>query len=140
MFWNKTITLYNRYEDELTGKIQWYRHKINDCFVKATNNTVTVGNVKLQTDDNIIRIPLQNIYLAPHLWKELPNDKKQDYLTISGGDLIFLGEVTETIDEYTAGKRSSDLIAKYKSIGSVFVNSININDFLPGAHYLVRGE
>ena len=140
MFWDKTVTLYNKYEDEITGAIHWYRHKLTDCFYKVTNNTVTVGSVKLQTNDNIIRIPAQIKYLSADKWQELPNDKKTEYLTLKGDDLIFLGDVSENIDEYTPGKRSSDIIEKYKALGSVVVTSVNINDFLPEPHYLVRGE
>lgn len=140
MFWNKTITLYNKYQDEQTGIIKWYKHTLRDCFVKVTNNKVNVGGVQLQTNDNIIRIPKQPNYLPPYEWLKLPNDRKSQSLTLQTGDLIFLGDIDEIIDEYTSGQRSSDLIAKYKSMGSVFVNSVNINDFIQGEHYFVRGE
>lgn len=140
MFWNRIITLYNKYEDEQTGLIKWYRHLLHNCFVKRTNNKVNVGNVQLQTDDNIIRIPIQPNYLPPYEWLKLPNDIKSQSLTLQSGDLIFLGDIDETIDEYTSGQRSSDLIAKYKSMGSVFINSVNINNFIHGEHYFVRGE
>ncbi|MBO5726135.1 MAG: hypothetical protein J6S00_03605 [Clostridia bacterium] len=140
MFWNKTITLYNKYQDEQTGIIKWYKHTLRDCFIKVTNNKVNVGGVQLQTDDNIIRIPKQPNYLPPYEWLKLPNDIKSQSLTLQTGDLIFLGDIDEIIDEYTSGLRSSDLIAKYKSMGSMFVNSVNINDFIQGEHYFVRGE
>ena len=140
MFWNKTITLYNKYEDEQTGFIKWHRHKLEHCFFKVTNNKITVGGVQLQTDENIIRIPAQKDYLTPYLWLQLPNDKKGDKMTLRGGDLIFLGDITDEIDEYTQGKRSSDIISKYSALGSVVINSVNINDLIPGAHYFVRGE
>ena len=140
MFWNKTITLYNKYTDEQTGIIRWYRHSLENCFYKSTNNKINVGSVQLQTDDNVIRIPEQRNYLTPFKWLELPNDKKGEFMTLQSDDLIFLGEVTEEIDEYTQGKRSNDIVKKYSSLGSVFVNSVNVNDFVPGAHYFVRGE
>lgn len=140
MFWDKTITLYNRYEDEQTGVIHWYRHRLTDCFYKTTNNKINIGGVQLQTDDNIIRIPIQQNFLLPYKWLKLPNDNKGEYMTLQGGDLIFLGEISENIDEYVSGKRSNDLIEKYAALGSVFVKSVNINDFMIGAHYLVRGE
>lgn len=140
MFWNKTITLYNKHEDELTGLISWYRHSLDNCFYKATNNTVNVGGVQLQTDDNIIRIPENPKYLPPYKWLQLPNDEKSQAFTLKSGDLVFLGDVSEEIDEYTPGKRSTDIIQKYSVMGCVHINSVNINDFVPGAHYLVRGE
>lgn len=140
MFWNKTITLYNKFEDENTGVIKWYRHTLEHCFYKVTDNTVNVGNVQLQTDDNIVRIPAQKNYLTPYKWNKLSAEEIENYMTMQGGDLILLGDVSDDIDEYVTGKRSSDLIEKYKSLGSVFVKSVNINDFMPGAHYFVRGE
>ena len=140
MFWDKTITLYNKHEDEQTGVIRWYRHTLKKCFYKSTNNKINVGGVQLQTDDNIIRIPQQMNYLSPYKWFELPNDKKGEFMTLQSGDLIFLGEVSENIDEYTQGKRSNDIVKKYSSVGSVFIDSVNINDFALGAHYFVRGE
>lgn len=140
MFWDKTITLYNKHEDEQTGFIRWFRHTLTNCFVKTTNNKINVGNVQLQTNDTIIRIPKQKDYLLPYEWEQIPNDVKSLKLTIKPGDLIILGDVNDSIDEYTAGHRSSDLIAKYKSLGSVFVNSVNVNDFVMGEHYFVRGE
>lgn len=140
MTWDKTITLYNRYEDEQTGVVKWYRHKLNKCFYKRTNNKVSVGDVQLQTDNTVIRIPAQSGYLPPFAWLNLPNDRKANQMTLQSGDLIFLGDVSDEIDEYQRGQRSSDLITKYKALGSVFVTSVNINDFMYGQHYYVKGE
>lgn len=140
MYWNKTITLYNKHEDEDTGLIKWFRHKLDRCFYKVTDNTVNLGGVQLQTNDNIIRIPAQADYIPPFEWSKLPNDQKGQYMTLQSGDLIFLGDIDTQIDEYTQGLRSSDLIAEYKTLGSVFVKSVNINDWMYGQHYFVRGE
>lgn len=140
MFWSKTITLFNKHEDEQTGLVRWHRHLLSNCFVKVTNNKVNIGSVQLQTNNNIIRIPTQSNYLPPYEWLKLPNDIKGKFFTLQGGDLIFLGNVNENIDEYMTGQRSSDLIAKYKSMGSVFISSVNINDFTYGSHYFIRGE
>lgn len=138
--WNKTITIYNKHEDKQTGLIKWYRHIIHDCFFKTTNSRINVGSVSISSDDTIVRIPAQECYIPPFDWNNLPNDIKRQYLTINKGDLIFLDAVSEDIDEYTPGKRSSDLIEKYNLLGSITVNSININDFGPLAHYFVRGK
>ena len=138
--WNKTITIYNKHEDKQTGLIKWYRHILSDCFFKTTNNRINVGSVSISSDDTIVRIPAQECYIPPFDWNNLRDDIKQYYFTINKGDLIFLGEVSEDIDEYTPGKRSSDLIEKYNLLGSIAVNSINVNDFGPLAHYFVRGK
>lgn len=140
MLWEQTITVYNKYEDEQTGLIKWYRHKLNNCFYKNTNNKINVGSVQIQTDNSIVRIPAHSDYLPPFEWLNLPNDKKPTKLTLQTGDLIFFGDVSEEIDEYTVGKRSSDLIAKYNTLGSMYIVSANINDWMYGQHYFVRGE
>lgn len=140
MLWEQTITLYNKHEDEQTGFVRWYRHKLNKCFFKKTNNKINVGSVQIQTNDSIVRIPIQQNYLPPYEWLNIPNDKKTTKLTLQPGDLIFFGDVFEEIDEYTNGKRSSDLIAKYKTLGSLYITSVNINDWMYGQHYFVKGE
>lgn len=139
MFWNKTITLYNKSEDDQTG-IKWYRHKLENCFFKSTRNVSEGGGVQRATTDTVIRIPKQNNFLAPFEWVGLSDRDKANYLTLQEGDLIILGDVHEDIDEYTTGQRSSDLIAKYSTLGSVFVDSVRNNTDLPGAHYFVGGK
>lgn len=138
-YWNDAITLYNRYEDKQTNAIQWCRHILINCFVKRTNNKINIGGEQLVTDDIIIRIPNQYNYKKPCEWVNISDDIRFNYITLQPGDLILLGKVFEDIDEYTAGQRSNDLISKYKLLGSIFVTAVNINDFMPGAHYLVRG-
>lgn len=140
MMWDKIITIYNKHEDEQTGFIKWHRHIIKNCFYKTTNNQINVGSVLLNSDDTIIRIPSQNNYKAPFDWNNIPNDKKNEYLTIQKGDLIILGEVNENIDEYTSGKRLNDIIKKYSLLGAITINSVNDNDNGPLAHYLIRGK
>lgn len=139
MYWNDTITLYNKYEDTLTGGVSWYRHILQNCFVKRTNNKINVGGVVLQSDNVIIRIPQNSSYTPPIDWIDIPKDLKHQKMTLQPGDLIFLGEITEEIDEYTPGRRSSDLIAKYSVLGSVYISSVNINTDLPNGHYFVQG-
>ena len=140
MFWNKTITLYNKHQDASTDEITWCRHIIKNCFFKATQNKVNVGNVQAVSDNNVVRIPAQDNYINPQEWNTLSENVRKKYITLQAGDLIILGEINEEIDEYSNGKRASDLIAKYELLGSMFINSCNINDFMPGAHYFIRGK
>lgn len=139
-FWNKTITLYNKFEDIQTGVVTWNRHVLYNCFVKRTNSKINAGNVQLQTDNTIIRIPELSNFVLPYEWQNLPNDRMKETITLQAGDLIILGDVSDDIDEYTGGQRSTDIIAKYSVLGSVFVSSVNINADLPNKHYLVKGE
>jgi len=139
-FWNKTITLYNKSEDILTGVVTWNRHVLYNCFVKRTNGETNAGNVRFQTDGTVIRIPEQSNFVPQYEWLSLPNDRMKEAMTLQTGDLIILGAVSDDIDEYTDGQRSTDITAKYAALGSVYVSSVNINTDLPNKHYLVKGE
>lgn len=138
MYWDKTITLFNRTEDNITGVVAWYKHVITNCFVKRTNTWVRVGSEKIQTDTNIVRIPYQINYLPPSQW--IASNDKGNYITLKPDDIIIIGEVDDTINEYVSGQRSNDIIAKYKLDGVIKIKSVNENTFLPNKHYLVMGE
>lgn len=140
-WWNSNITLYNKHIDSVTGEISWYRHNLSDVFLKRTNTNTQVGDVKLLTDTNIIRILRQNDFLSPFEWQKLPNDQKGNYFTLQTGDIIILGNVSDEINEYIKGERSTDLISKYENtLGSISIQSVNINDWGKLAHYLVMGN
>jgi hypothetical protein len=139
-YWNKTITVFNKFEDKFSGNTFWHKHVLTNCFYKRTNQSVTVGNVKLQSDENIVRIPYQTNFKQAYEWQNLPTDTQSNYLTLQTGDLIFYDEIADTIDENTSGMRSNDIIKKYKSLGVMTIKAVNINDDLPNKHYLVRGE
>lgn len=137
-YWDKTITIYNRYEDTITGQITWYRHTLSNCFVKRTNINVQIGNEHIQTDDNIVRIPYQANYLSPYDWAASAD--KSAVITLQTGDIIIAGSVDDVINEYISGQRSTDVIAKYKALGVFKIKSVNENTSLPNRHYYVRGE
>lgn len=138
-FWKQTITVYNRYEDKAEGTVKYYRHVLHNCFVKHTNNQVTVGNTHIQSDDALVRIPAQPDFFSVFEWKRADDDTKAGFITLQVDDLIIFGAVADDIDEYTAGKRKNDIIEKYKDLGYMSVKSFNLNTFLPTKHYLVKG-
>ncbi len=140
MFWNKTITLYNRFEDEKTGLITWHRHKIEHCFFKNTKSGANIGNVQRFSSESIVRIPEQHNYLPPFEWLKLADSKRPECMTLQVDDIIVPADVSDEIDEYSQGTRSSDLLAKYKSLGALRIKSVNINTVAPGAHYFIRSE
>ncbi len=140
MFWNKTITLYNKFENEKTGLITWHRHKIEQCFFKGTCSRANVGNLQKFPSESIVRIPEQNNYLPPFEWLKLADGKRNEHITLQCDDIIVPADVSDEIDEYSQGTRSSDLLAKYKALGVLSIKSLNVNTVAPGAHYLIRGE
>ena len=104
-YWDKTITVFNRYEDDITGLITWYKHTLTNNFWKETNNEIIIGNVKVQSNGHIIRIPKNSLYVSPKDWQSLPNDKKAEKFTLQTGDILYKGETDFIIDEMTAGQR-----------------------------------
>ena len=113
VWWDKTITLYNKYVDPTTQVVSWYRTVINNCFWKNVNETYYVGTrgisttgVKLETKDIICRIPQDDRYV----------------------DIIILGEVEDVINETEKGSRSTDLVSKYRQYDkSLMIDKYTIN-------------
>lgn len=121
---------------------------MSNCFWKAVNNTYTIGSygksttgVTLETKNIICRIPKSDIYVDKRTWKDLLD--KSDTFTLGNGDIIVLGEVDDEIDEYTAGKRSTDLLKKYKEFDEcleIDTYVINTGTGLGLEHYRVVGK
>lgn len=120
-WWDKTITVYNKYIDQQTRVVRWYRYVLHNTFWKAANNKITIGKVQLETDDIICRIPIDVNYLPKHIWINIPNDQMSKYFTLGVGDIIVLDEVDDEINEYVSEQRSTDLVKKYKELQGCFV-------------------
>ena len=142
IWWDSTITIYNRYENTQTGIITWYKTFISNCFWKNTGNKVRVGQVELESDNIICRIPESDSYMPKYEWDLLPNDRKGGYFTIAQGDIIVNGQVEDNIDEYTSGHRSSDILEKYKYLGIMQIENTGINVGMGRGlpHYFASGK
>ena len=141
-WWETTLTVYNKYEDKLTQVVTWYKTVLTGCFWKYTGSKVLVGDTLLETNTTICRIPYNDNFLEKYLWEQLPNDQKATKFTLGQDDIIVKGEVTDVIDEYTAGSRSSDLLTKYKALqGCITIEQVDINIGTArcSEHYYVRG-
>lgn len=142
LWWETTITVFNKFEDAQTHVVRWYKTIVTDCFWQLSGNQVLVGAVELNSKSVLCRIPEDSRFLERYAWEQIPNDQMANYFTLGQGDIIVRGEVDDVIDEYVAGRRSSDLLAKYTRLqGCMQVDTITINI---GAgrnnpHYLVRG-
>ena len=142
IWWDTTITIFNRFEDTQTHVIQWFKKTISGVFWKEVGNKVTVNDTVLETNNIICRIPKNDIFLEKYVWVQMPNDKMSDYFTLGKGDIIIKGTVTDTINEYQAGYRSNDIIAKYKELqGCMNIEkvAINVGAGRTEEHYLVQG-
>lgn len=141
-WWDTTITIYNKFQDPVTNLVTWHRFVIKNCFWKYSGNKVVIDKVVLDTKNIICRIPVQESYLSKHLWIDVPNDKMSNYFTLGVGDIIVKDEVTDEINEYQSGSRSSDLLKKYKMLqGCLQIEefSDNTGGGRGNEHYYVRG-
>lgn len=127
IWWDSTITIFNKYENAQTGVISWYKTVVGGCFWKNTGNKVRVGQVELESNNVICRIPENEKFLLKHKWDAIPNDKKSNYFTIAQGDIIINGEVDVNIDEYVSGSRSTDILERYKYQGIMQIENVGIN-------------
>ena len=147
-WWDKTITVYNRVIDPTTQRISWYSTYITNCFWKCTNNTYNLGRyglsalgVTLETKSVICRIPKDKRFVEPMEWETLSD--KAGKFTLNNGDIIILGKVSDTIDEYTKGKHSTDLLTHYKKYDACLeVDTYVLNDYtgVDLAHYRIIGK
>ena len=142
IWWETTLTIYNRYEDPQTQIISWYKTVVEDCFWQYTGDKVTIGETVLDTNNIICRIPESDKFLEKYLWIDIPNDQMSNYFTLGVGDIIVKGNCSFEINEYRSGMRSTDLIAKYKDLqGCMEIEriSVNVGRGRNNPHYFVKG-
>lgn len=139
-WWNTTITVYNKHEDPTTRRITWHKTVLHNCFWKYTGNRIVVGETVLDTNTILCRVPLHRQFLENYQWNN--TEDKSNYFTFSTGDILVKGEVTDEINEYASGFRSSDILTKYKKLqGCMVIEQCAVNTGLGRGleHYLVRG-
>jgi len=143
IWWDSTVTIYNKYTDTSTRVTSWYKTVVTDCYWHLTGSEITVGQTVLDGKSIICRIPKDSRYLDRSEWVKLTDTEKKDHFTIGHGDIIVLGECSFVIDEYTAGSRSTDLLSKYTE----YEQCLEVNEFADNTgigrnneHYKVRGK
>ena len=149
-WWDAKITIYNKLIDPTTQRVSWYKNTCENCFWKCVNGTYTIGRsgvsstgIVLETKNIICRIPQNDKYVDKRVWKDLKDNERKDFFTLGKGDIIVLGEVTDTIDEYATGKRSTDLITKYKEFDEcleIDTYTINVRTGVGLPHYKIVGK
>ena len=142
IWWDTAITIYNKYTDPNTQQVTWYRSKVDNAFWKYVYDKVTIGNTVLESNKIICRIREDANYMDKYLWVALSDENKAKYFTLGQGDIIVKGEVTDIVNEYVSGQRSTDLIEKYKELQGCFEiqkasNNTGAGRGLP--HYLAQG-
>ena len=142
VWWDTSVTIYNKYTDPTTQTVTWYRSVVDNAFWKDVNDKVTIGDTILESNKIICRIREDANYKDKYLWIDLPSEDKARFFTLGQGDIIVKGKVADEVDEYSEGNRSTDLIAKYKELqGCLEIqkasNNTGAGRGLP--HYLAQG-
>lgn len=140
VWWNQTITVYNRYEDPITNRVSWYRTVLTNCYWKYSDERLVAGRVRMDTNQSLCRVPVNPNYRDRYEWEQLTASGNTNYFTFGEDDIIIKGEVEDTIDEYTSGQRSTDLIRKYKRLQGCMIVDFCLNNTGPGLgleHYRV---
>ena len=142
IWWDTTVTIYNKSVDKQTQVVMWYKSTVTDCFWQLRGSEVLIGEVSLDSKALICRIPKDARFKEKYEWLNMPNDQKQNYFTLGLDDIIVKGNVDDVIDEYTAGSRSSDLLKKYAGLQGCFKVQKFTNNTGIGRnneHYLAQG-
>ena len=143
IWWETTVTIYNKYVNPQTQVVSWFRTVVEDCFWQLSGTIVNVGSVVLDGKSIVCRIPKSENYMEKADWINLPNDQMNDYFTLAPEDIIVKGVCTEQIDEYTKGHRSSDLLGKYSQYQACMLITQCSNNTGKGRntqHYVARGK
>lgn len=141
IWWDTTVTIFNRYEDPETQQVTWYKSVVEKCFWKYVNKRSYNNGVINEIKETICRIPKDDRFVPIREWDAL--EDKSDTFTFNTGDILIKGEVDDIIDQYTKGQRATDVLNKYKKYHEAFeVEQFDI-DVGPGRcleHYHIKGE
>ena len=143
LWWDTTVTVYNKITDASTQVVTWYKTVITDCFWKMTGAEVRVGDAVLDSKAIVCRIPKSPIFMEKQDWIKLPVAQLSDYFTLAQGDIIVKGECAFDINEYEKGYRSSDLLgfySQYQACMEITEFSNNTGIGRNNEHYLARGK
>lgn len=143
IWWDTTVTVYNKFVDANTQVVTWYRTVIEKCFWSLQGTKISVGEVVLDSKSAMCRIPKNAKFLEKKDWVVLTPENKATHFTLSQGDIVVKGEVDDVINEYSKGHRSTDLLSKYRE----YQQCLEINEYSNNTgigrnneHYLIRGK
>ena len=138
--YNHTITIFNKLtsKDSKTGKEIWQRKILERCFYKV-ETSVFQNNTEVSKDNTYtVRIPKNDNYMPYNEWKNLPDEERENYFTLSLGDIIVGYETDDSIDG-TSGNTATQVLNNHKP-NSFRVTSVSDNtQCLYGKHYRIGG-
>lgn len=133
-FWDKTITIFTKYIDEVTKAVRWYRYVVRGCFFGRVSAARFASPALYRESENVVRIPSAADFVCYPVWCTLPDEEKAYHMTIAPEkSLVFLGEVE---GEITDG-RGTALRGEYPD--SFSVKSFRDNTAFALSHYFVGG-
>lgn len=143
IWWESTVTIYNKYTDPQTDMVTWFKTVITDCYWHLVGNELSIGGTVIDSKSIVCRIPKDTRYKDKSEWIMLPNDQMKDFFTLGQGDIIVKGTCDFVINEYQSGHRSTDLLAKYRE----YQQCMEISEFADNTgvgrnneHYVARGR
>lgn len=108
-WWDTKVTLYHKTENSITHVVTWSKTTYSNCFWHTITRKTLVDNSVLDIKRAVVRIPGSSF-------------------DINDGDIIVKGDVSDIINEYASGQRSTDLINKYKASKScIIVSDFRLN-------------
>jgi hypothetical protein len=116
-WWNKDITLFNRYVDKQTKLISWHRHHLSGAFFGETGTKMVIDRISIDTGNYLCRIRKDPRYRTKAQWITLPNDVMDSFFTLDVGDIIVLGHVDTDINEQLSGHRQNDVLKNLRDNG-----------------------
>lgn len=133
-FYNKTVTLYNRYEDD-DGEEHWYPTVLENVRLQITKgaNVTTSG---LDTADTaklfVKKTGIPKEYRKPLQWQS--EEEKEKYFTFAeGSDFFVEGDTSES-------QITDDFFATMKAIydDCYLISNVDVYDLIP--HWEVGGK
>ena len=135
-----TITVYNNYTDPTTKYKVYLPTVIKNVSWFGEVQVLVSSDGLLSADMYTIRIPINadfgnKTYLNPKAFEDIPNDEMSNYWTLSQGDIIVKGEISDTGANAKPGK----LEENYEDV--ITIVSVTDNTTRPNApHWKVVGK
>jgi len=135
--WNESITLYNRYQTLVSGKMttKWNKTVLTDCFFGHQKNQTVDGLTIVSNNTFVVRIPANSAYLSPEAYYALAT--KTGKFTIKKGDIIVRGSVTDTLADNDSG---SALLTKYFGRAFTVNRAVDNSKLTYTGHYMASEE
>lgn len=142
IFYNKTVTIWNKYTDGLWEMEYWIPTVIQNVrlLVSQGNNVQNSGNAaadsaRLHIDD-LISVPSKT-YVPPADWKRLPEDEKGNFFTLESENDSFFVEGDTTSEDASLQENFFEYM-KVNYSNCFKISSVDRFDIIP--HFEVWGK